>query len=148
MATKQTIGWGGTVKRSFTGAANSFTSIPEAKGLIAPQVKFDFPEVTSLDSTGGYREFIKGLKDPGELTLMCGYTPLGYEQQLADQAYATAIYYQVTFPLTPGQTLGDVHTFQGFPSVSVKADDVGAPIGMEITIKITGAPTWIKGAGA
>jgi hypothetical protein len=148
MPTKQTIVWGGKVERSLTGAANSYTSIPEAKGLVVPQITVEYQDATSLDSEGGFREYVKGLKDAGEITMEAGYTPLGYEQQVADQAAADAIYYKVTMPRAPGQTAGDVFTFRGFPSPSVTADDVGALASMSINIRITGGVVWVKGAGA
>jgi hypothetical protein len=148
MPTKQTIVWGGKVERSITGAANSYTSIPEAKGLVVPQITVEYQDATSLDSEGGFREYVKGLKDAGEITMEAGYTPLGYEQQVADQAAADAIYYKVTMPRAPGQTAGDVFTFRGFPSPSVTADDVGALVSMSINIRITGGVAWVKGAGA
>jgi hypothetical protein len=146
--TKQTIAWGGKVERSLTGAANSFTRIPEAKGLAVPQVSTEYQDATSLDSVGGFREYVKGLKDAGEITVNAGYTPLGYEQQLADQASNTPAYYRVTMPLTPGQTTGDLFEFQGYPTPSIQADDVGALIGMSVVIRTTGPVTWTKGAGA
>jgi hypothetical protein len=148
MPSKQTIGWGGKIERSITGAANSFTRIPEAKGLGVPQVQTEYQEVTSLDSVGGFREYIKGLKDAGEITVNAGYTPLGYEQQLADQAAVNPVYYRVTMPLTPGQTTGDLFEFQGYPTPSVQADDIGAPVAMSVVIRTTGPVTWTKGAGA
>jgi hypothetical protein len=148
MPSKQTIAWGGKVERSITGAANSFTRIPECKGLAVPQVQTDYQEATSLDSAGGFREWVKGLKDAGELTVNAGYTPLGYEQQLEDQAAPNPIYYRVTMPLTPGQTTGDLFEFQGYPTPSISADDVGGLVAMSVVIRTTGPVTWTKGAGA
>lgn len=148
MPTKTGIAWGGKVERSTTGVTASFTVIPEAKGLAVPQITTEYQDVTSLDSEEGYREFLKGLKDAGEITLPCNYTSLGWEQQIADAAQPGAIYYKVTMPKLGAQTAGDVFTFRAYPTPSIQADDVGAPIGMSIAMKITGPVTWVKGAGA
>lgn len=148
MPSKTGIAWGGKVERSLTGVTASFTTIPEAKGLVTPSPTTDYQEVTSLDSIGRTREYVKGLIDPGEITLNCNYTSLGWEQQIADQAASDAIYYKVTLPMLGAQTAGDVFTFRGFPTAAIQADDVGIPIAMTVTIKITGAVTWVKGAGA
>lgn len=148
MPTKATIAWGGKVERSLTGVLNSFTSIPEATGLAVPSVTTEYQDVTSLDSEGGFREFVKGLKDAGEISLACNYTPLGYEQQVADQAAPDAVFYRVTMPKAPGQTAGDLFTFRAFPTPALEANDVGAPTKMNITMRITGAVSWTKGAGA
>lgn len=146
MATKTGIAWGGRVERSLNGTA--YTTIPEAKGLAVPQTTTEYQDVTSLDSEGGFREFVRGLKDAGEVTVPCNYTTLGWEQQIADQGAPAAIFYRVTMPALHTQTAGDVFTFRAFPTPSLQADDVGAPIGMSIVMKITGAVTWVKGAGA
>ena len=148
MTSEATIAWGGKVERSATGAAGSYTNIPEARGLAVPSTTTEYQDVTSLDSENGFREFVKGLKDAGEITLPCNYTPLGWEQQIADQAAADAIFYRVTMPKAPGQTAGDVFTFRAFPTPALVADDVGAPTTMNITMRITGAVNWVKGAGA
>ena len=113
-----------------------------------PQPTTEYQDVTNLDSDDRTREFVKGLIDPGEITLNANYTTDGYAQQIADQAAAGAIYYRVTFPKLGTQTAGDVFTFRGFPTVSIQADDVGAPIGMQVAVKITGPVGFVAGAGA
>lgn len=143
MATKTGIAWGGKVERSLEGT--TYTSIPEAKGLVTPSPTTEYQDVTSLDSLNRTREFVKGLIDPGEISLSCNYTSLGYEQQIADQAEDDAIFYRVTMPPLNGQVAGDVFTFRGFPTPAIESDDVGAPIGMAVTVRITGAVTWVKG---
>lgn len=148
MPTKTGIAWGGKVERSTTGVTASFTVIPEARGLAVPQITTEYQDVTNLDSEGGYREFVKGLKDAGEITMAMNYTSLGWEQQIADEAASGAIFYRITFPKLGTQTAGDVFTFRAFPTPSLQADDVGAPIGMSVALKITGPVAWVKGAGA
>ena len=143
MTTKTGIVWGGKVERSTNGT--TYTEIPEARGLVVPSPTTDYQDVTSLDSPNRTREFVKGLIDPGEITLNCNYTTDGYVQQAADQAASGAIYYRVTMPPLDAQTTGDVFTFRGFPTPAIQADDVGAPISMTVTVRITGAVTFTEG---
>lgn len=143
MATKTGIAWGGKIERSDDGT--TYTTIPEARGLAVPSPTTDYQDVTNLDSTNRTREFVKGLIDPGEITLNCNYTSAGYEQQIADQAETAAIYYRATMPPLNGQVTGDVFTFRGYPTPAIQADDAGAPMSMTVTIRITGAVTWTKG---
>ena len=82
---KQIIAYGATVERSIDGGTN-FVPIPECEGIAIPMVETDFQDVTSLDSPNGFREYIKGLKDAGVISLPCGYTSAGYEQQLGSSA--------------------------------------------------------------
>ncbi|MGB1389499.1 MAG: hypothetical protein ACPG61_11495 [Paracoccaceae bacterium] len=144
---KQIIAYGAIVERSLDGTA--FTEIPECRGVAIPMVETDYKDVTSLDSPNGFREYIKGLKDAGVISVPCGYTAAGYEQQVGDQNAADAIYYRTTLKTAPGQATGDVFEFRGFPTPKVEAGgDVGEPVGMSIDIRTTGDVTWSKGTDA
>lgn len=144
MASKQIIAYGATVERSTDGV--SFTPIPECKGVAVPEVEQEYPEVTNLDSPNGFREYIKGLKDAGEIEVPCGYTAEGFEQQLADQAEPDAIYYKVTLKPQPDQTVGDEFQYRGFPTPRLAPGDIGEPIDMTIVIRVTGEFTWNRGS--
>lgn len=143
---EQIIAYGATVERSTDGT--TYTAIPECAGVAIPSVETDYVEATSLDSVGGFREYIKGLKDAGVLTVTAGYTADGYEQQLADQAAADSIFYRTTLKPQPSQSTGDVFEFKGFPTPMVEGNDVGALVGMSISIRTTGNVTWTKGTAA
>ena len=143
---EQIIAYGGTQERSVDGT--TWVAIPEAKGLVVPMVETEYQDATSLDSPNGFREYVKGLKDAGVISIPCGYTADGYEQTLADQAEPTAIYYRATLKPQPGQTTGDVFTFRGFPTPQIEANDIGALIGMTISIRTTGDVTWVRGTAA
>lgn len=140
---EQIIAYGATVERSPDDAV--WAEIPESKGIAVPVVTTDYAEATSLDSAGGFKEYIKGLKDSGEISVPCGYTAAGYEQQLADQALDIPVYYRVTLKPQPAQATGDVFTFRGFPTPELEAGDLGTPIGMSVKIRTTGAVTWVRG---
>lgn len=144
MSTKQIIAYGGKVERSLNGT--TWTSIPEVKGIAVPEVTQEYVEVTSLDSPNGYKEYIKGLKDAGEITLLCGYTSDGYDQMVQDQAANQAIYYRVTMALAPGQTVADEFEYLGYPTPTLKANGIGEAVDMELKLRITGAPTFTPGS--
>lgn len=147
MSSKQIIAYGATVERSTTGTSG-WAKIPECKGVAIPTVTQEYPEVTNLDSEGGFREFIKGLKDAGEISVPCGYTAAGYAQQIADNTAADAIYYRVTMRAAPDQSTGDVFTYRGFPTPELEANDLGDPVGMNVKVRITGAVAWTRGTAA
>lgn len=142
----QIIAYGATVERSLDGT--TFTEIPECKGVAVPVVETEYLDATSLDSPNGFREYVKGMKDAGVLAVPCGYTSAGYEQQLADQASATPVYYRTTMKPAPNQSTGDVFTFRGFPTPSVETGDTGELIMMTVNIRTTGDVTWVKGTAA
>ncbi|WP_299133560.1 phage tail tube protein [uncultured Amaricoccus sp.] len=141
----QIISYGASLERSLNGTSG-WADIPEAKGVAVPSTTQEYPEVTSLDSPNGFREYIKGLKDAGEIELECGYTAAGYEQQVADNAAAGAIYYRVTLKPAPNQSSGDIFAFRGFPTPQLVDNGLGEPLGMTLRIRITGDVTWTKGA--
>lgn len=144
---KQIIAYGATVERSIDGTTG-WARIPECKGVAVPVVTTEYQDATSLDSVGGFREYIKGMKDAGEISVPCGYTSAGYAQQLGDQAADDAIYYRVTLRPAPGQTSGDVFEYRGFPTPELETGDVGQIVGMSVKIRTTGKVEWEAGAEA
>ncbi|MHB8077429.1 phage tail tube protein [Desulfosporosinus fructosivorans] len=105
-----------------------------------PERSADTIETTTLDSTGGYREFIQGFKDGGEVTLTGFYDTALTGQANVDTAYeaGTEDTYVITFPTTLGVTF----TFTG---VVTKLNGPGEaniddPLGFEVTIKVKGKP--------
>lgn len=141
---EQIIAYGATVERSLDGV--TYTSIPEAKGIGVPAVTTEYQDVTNLDSVDGFREYIKALKDAGEVTIPLGYTAAGYELMLSDQAATGAIYYRTTMAPQPLQTTGDVFEFRAFPTPEIQSDDLGTPVNINVSLRTTGAPTWTRGS--
>jgi hypothetical protein len=143
---QQIIAYGALVERSTNGT--TWTAIPECKGVAVPVVETEYLDATSLDSPNGFREYVKGLKDAGIITVPCGYTTAGYTQQLADQAEDEPIYYRTTMRPAPGQSTGDIFEFRGFPTPQLEAGDVGELVAMSISIRTTGDLEWTAGTTA
>lgn len=143
MSTKQIIAYGGGTKRSADGVA--FIPIPEALGIAIPVVETEFKDVTNMDSPGGFREFIPGLKDAGVVTVPCGYTSAGYEQALTDQNSGVPIHYETTLKAAVGQATGDKFTYSGFPTVKVETGALDDPIKMSVDIRVTGNVVFAAG---
>lgn len=128
------------IERSQTGETDSFEPIPEAKGVGVPAVSQDYNEVTHNRSPDAFREWIKSLRDGGELAIKANYTSAGYRQQLQDRDHNGPIFYRTTFPRAQGQSSGDVFTFAGFPNPTIDAsDEPGETVMMTITIRTTGS---------
>ena len=142
----QIIGYGAIVERSTDGTV--FARIPECKSVSVPSSEQDYIDVTSLDSPDGYREYIKGLKDMGEISLTVGYTAEGYTQQIADQNLNGAIYYRTTLAPQPDQTTGDVFEYRGFPRVAMSDGAVDGVLDMTVTIRTTGNLEYTPGTPA
>ena len=73
----------GTVIQRWDGSS-AWVAIAEVTNISGPGMVRDLIEVTSLDSTGGWREFISGFRDGGTVVLSMNYTRAGLNIFLAD----------------------------------------------------------------
>lgn len=144
MPTKQIIAYGALVERSIDGEDN-WEAIPACKGIAIPMVETAYEDATSLDGDDGFREWIPGMKDGGVLSVPCGYTADGYEQQIADNALGDPIFYRTTLKKARGQETGDVFEFRGFPTPQPQGNDLGQIVSMTVNIRTTGGVTWTRG---
>lgn len=73
---------------AFSGVGTLFKrgsdSIAEINSISGPNMSRGTIDVTSLDSTGGYREFIAGFRDAGEVSLDCNWTLEEWSEWLED----------------------------------------------------------------
>ncbi len=107
----------------------SLTSI----GEIAPTS--DEVDTTTLDSVGGYREFLQGLKDSGELPLTGYHDAANTGQSTMRTLYASGAsgYFWVTFP---DQTTVAFNAYvKGYSDGSADVDGV---VGFGCTLRISG----------
>lgn len=101
-------------------------------------VESDEIDVTTLDSTGGYKEFIAGSKDAGEVSL-AGYvkSEANMEDMLALAEAQTIENWEIEF------TSGSKWTFSGFVKSWKEAEStVDGVRGFTGSIRISGAPTY------
>lgn len=136
--------WGSTLEKS-TDGGTTWVNVPEAKGIIVPTTQTDYVEVTSLDSPNGFREFIPGLRDAGEVSFSANFTSNGYAEMLADQNSRALIKYRSTLTLLPGETVPSVFECDGYPTVSKSnTSDPGEAMMMEVTVRISGEATFTE----
>jgi len=128
----------GTVFNRGDGASSeAFTSIAEVNSISGPTMSRDFIDVTSLDSTDGYREFIGGFRDGGQLTLNMNFTRDGFEQMRLDFEDDDSINYQIVLP-DAGNTTLDFAAFVTDLPLTITPDD---KVTVDVTMKITGHVT-------
>ena len=129
-------GVGTTFKRAdtITSSDPTFTAIAEINSIDGPNKTRDTIDVTSLDSVGGYREFITSFRDGGEVTLEMNFTLAGYNTLNDDFESEDAREYKITLPDT-GNTEFDFDAYVTALGLGIPMDDkVTAPV----TLKITG----------
>lgn len=96
-------------------------------------------DATTLDSTGGYREFLQGFKDSGEVTLSGYYDKADLGQQALIAGYGTGEVkaVDIDFPNSSGGA-----TFNAYvKSFTLGAADVDGIVGFGATLRISGAVT-------
>jgi len=67
----------GTIFQRWSGSA--WVAIAEINSITGPSMSRDTIDVTSLSSTGGYREFIGGFRNPGTVQLSMNFHRSNYE---------------------------------------------------------------------
>jgi predicted secreted protein len=86
----------GTLFRRWSGTA--WVNIAEVNSISGPSMTRETIDVTSLDSTGGYREFIAGFRDAGTLQLTMNFTRSTYDTMKDDFEDDSAQNYEIVLP--------------------------------------------------
>lgn len=140
MASTAIAGVGTSFKR-WSGSA--WVAIAEINSITGPSMSRDTIDVTSLDSTGGYREFITGFRNAGTVVLAMNFTRDTYEQMLNDFESNTIQNYQIVLPDVENTGLD----FEGLVSelpLTIPADD---KVTADVTIQVTGK-VYISSGGS
>ena len=111
-------------------------SLTSINGL---EVSADTIDVTTLDSTDGYREFIQGFKDGGEVSVE-GYldvaTGNGQKEMLDLFDSGEVKPFEIVFPAT----LNAKWAFNGIVTGFSTGASLEDPLSFSATIKVTGKP--------
>lgn len=122
--------------RRWGGNANpNWVSIAEINSITGPNKSRDTIDVTSLSSTGGYREFIGGFRDGGTVTLPMNFTRSTYETMNNDFEANVHQHYEIELPDTETTTF----EFVGLVTELGLAIPVDDKITADVTIKVSGA---------
>lgn len=137
MASGAKIGLGTLLKRgNGDGPPETFTTIAEVNNISGPSGSRDTVDVTHMESPNGFREFIAGLADPGEISFTVNLIPSNTTHQnlLTDFNLGTVRNWQMVLPFAGNPTLAFEGIVTGYPW-NVPLDD---KVSADITIKVTG----------
>ena len=132
----------GTVFLRWSGTA--WVALAEVNSISGPTMTRDFVDVTSLDSTGGYREFITGFRDAGTVSLTMNFTRTTYDLMKTDFESDTAVNYQIVLPDDATTSFEFSGLVTEIP-LEIPTDD---KITANVTIKISGEVTVNSGSGS
>jgi len=108
------------------------------------ELSADTIDVTTLDSDGGYREFIAGFKDAGEVSLE-GYLKLDEGQQALYTLFESGDVedFTIQFPDNLGKW-----EFKGVVTGFSTSADLEDPLSFSATIQVSGKPQLTINAGS
>jgi predicted secreted protein len=126
--------WGGS----------AWAAIAEINSITGPSMTRDFIDVTSLDSTGGFREFITGFRDAGTVSLAMNFTHATFTIMKEDFENDTPQSYMICLPDEEVTSLEFLGLVTEIP-LTIPTDD---KITADVTIKISGTVDLTSGTGS
>jgi predicted secreted protein len=120
----------------------SFTTVAQVSNISGPGLSMDALDVTHHSSTAGWREFIGGLMDGGEVTVDIFYDPVagthdGSTGLIKDMEDRTVRNFQLVFPDAGTTTWSFAALVTGFePSAPIDGS-----LTASVTLKLSGQPT-------
>ena len=116
-----------------------FTKIEELLTIGGPELSTEQVEVTSLDSTGGYKEYKPGLRDGGQVSFDMNWIASTLQEQVRDDiSDGTARNYKIVWPNSPSTS---VVFNASVVSVSFNTEPNSA-VTASVALQINGAPVW------
>ena len=132
----------GTKFYRWTADSSAWTEVAEINSISGPTKSRDTIEVTTLSTTGGYKEFISDLRDAGNVSLSMNFTRATYDIMNADYENDENQNYKIVLPDTEETTL----EFEGMVMELPLNITVGDRITADVEIKISGKPTVYDGS--
>jgi len=122
---------------------DGWADVAEVNSITGPGMTRDFIDVTSLDSIGGYREFIAGFRDGGTVTLAMNFTRATYDLMKADFESDDDVLYEIILPDPDITSLEFMGLVTELP-LTIPTDD---KVTADVTIKVNGEVTVNSGTG-
>ena len=123
--------------------SSDWQAIAEIISISGPTMTREFIDVTSLDSTGGYREFIAGFRDGGTVTLNMNFTSATYAVMKDDFEDRDSQFYEIVLPDENSTSF----EFEGLVTelpLEIPTDD---RVTANVTIKVVGKVEVNSGSG-
>jgi len=131
----------GTVFRRWNTTNSTWEKIAGITNIGGPSASRGTHDTTALDTEGGYRTFITGFRDAGEITLSMIFNRTEYDIMVSDFQSDNAQNYEIVLPDDEATSI----EFEGLVT-GIPLTIPDAPITLEVTIKISGAITVNSGS--
>lgn len=136
MPTNAAIGYGSTFGIGDDLSPPGYDTLAEVVSITPFGYSRGAVDVTTMDSTSAFREFVAGLTDPGEVSLELNFVPgtAAASTLLAEFDDRNVNEYRITFPDT------STFDFDGFCTGFSTEDPIDDKMSATATYKITGKP--------
>lgn len=124
---------------------STMTEVGSLKSISGIDASMDTVDVTDLGNTDGYREFVGGFKDGGEVGVSGYFDGENSGQVAIMDAFEAAVVknFEIDFPAG----IGKKWTFSGLVTKISTAASVDDAVSFEASIKVSGKPTLAALAG-
>jgi hypothetical protein len=141
------VGRGGKISVE-SAVPDTFTEIAQVSQIGSVAITSDETEVTTLDNTSGFREFLQTFKDAGELPVTLVWDPaLATHGETATGLWGLMISgavkkWQIEFPTTPPYVAEFDGFVKSFPTPAMTPDDA---LTAEVSIRVSGTVSLVAG---
>ena len=139
MASKYTLGNGAVLSASSNGTL--FVPVKQMKSVTFSGSSVDFDDITNLDSTGSYREYVPTLINPGTAQFEGVFVGSDPGQQLLSASFEAkaVLHFKLQFAAGVSETVGLLRTWDAYvaekPNLSASTEK---SVGYSGSLKITG----------
>lgn len=142
--TEATIGLGTVLQYGDGESPEEFTPVAEVVNITGPSMSRELPDATHMASPGGYREFLGGLKDGGQVACQCNHLPNNATQDALTGVLSffnsgVIKTWQLVFPTSPAVTWEFQAVLENFEPETPIDDKMG----MSFTLKVSGQPSFL-----
>jgi predicted secreted protein len=139
MSSSALAAYGTLLKKGAGTSPETYTTVAEVTNLSGPSMKMDSLDVTHHGSSEGYKDFVGGLIDGGEIKVEANLLPndSSHTGLLTDMNARTLRAWQIVFPTSPAKTWSFNGLIQGIET----AAPVDGKLALSLTIKVSGKPT-------
>jgi predicted secreted protein len=143
-ASNARLGYGTLLKRRISTSPDVYQLVAERVSLGGPSMSRDTPDVTHMDSPNGWREFLPGLKDGGEIPIEGNFVPDDPSHNVATGLLSEFYndmrgHWRIEFPLTGSPAI--FWEFDGILSGFDTDMPVDDKLSFTATVKLSGEPT-------
>jgi predicted secreted protein len=150
MTTEAKIGRGNKFQLFDTNASPpAWTTVAEVKNITPPAYARDTQEATHTESPDGYREFVSGLRDAGEISVELNFVPDSDTTDMVFASFDSDELQQVRILFRDGSQSGpsptcSKFTASGFITGFTTEGPLDDVMSGTVNFKISGKPTFVR----